>query len=159
MPATELMHTKSGIGARLEQRQKVPKNAKTYEVRSVSSNDAPLGGRTGSVPSNKNSGWQSSPPAVSQAHHSEAGAIFFAAVIVLAAGLLLSVFMPMPATDTQILQLPVTADPAARVWVHTRTGQYYCKDTAEFGKLEPGKVMSQHDAQAAYFRAAAGVCQ
>ncbi|HXE90750.1 MAG TPA: PilZ domain-containing protein [Terriglobales bacterium] len=153
---------KSGIGARIEQRKKVPRDSKLYQAGSVSSSDAPLGGlekamvSAGKGASHKSGVRQASPSAMTQVHHSEAGVMFFAALVVLAAGLLFSVFAP-PAPKT--VQSEVVADPDAKVWVHTRTGQYYCEGTPEFGKLEPGKTMSQHDAQAAYYRAAAGVCQ
>ncbi|HSA92770.1 MAG TPA: PilZ domain-containing protein [Terriglobales bacterium] len=151
---------KAGIGARIEQRKKVPKESKLYQVESVSPSDAPLGGMVkGMSRSSKSSGRQATPaPPVSQAHHSEAGLLFFAALMVLAAGLLFSVFMPTPSAN-QTVQLAVEADPKAKVWVHTRTGQYYCQDTPEYGKLDPGKTMNQHDARAAYYRPAAGVCQ
>ena len=48
--------------------------------------------------------------------------------------------------------------PGARVWVHTRSGQYYCAGSPDYER-GTGKFMTQADAQLAYYRPAGDVCK
>jgi serine/threonine protein kinase len=46
-------------------------------------------------------------------------------------------------------------NPAAKVWVNTRTGTYHCPETTWYGKTKEGIYMTQKDAQAKGYRPAA----
>ncbi len=47
-----------------------------------------------------------------------------------------------------------SGNPDATVWVHTRTGTYYCKDSEYYGRVFPGRYTSQREAQNDYHRPA-----
>lgn len=49
--------------------------------------------------------------------------------------------------------------PNIAVWVNTRSGLYYCQDSPEYEKIEPGVHMKQNDAlQKGYQPALHGIC-
>ena len=83
----------------------------------------------------------------------EAAAPFLAVLALLVVALLYAAFFP--AKQIVIADKP---DPGARVWVHTRSGQYYCAGSLDYEK-GTGKFMTQADAQLAYYRPAGDVCK
>jgi hypothetical protein len=155
---------KSGIGARITQYAKVPKTPKLAPGATQASQEETAGQPADNIASklvampegagNKSQA-EVAAPSVSPYRAAEAAAPFFALVGVLVLGLLYAAWFP--AKEAVVLK-PV-ADPDARVWVYSRTGQYYCPGSAEYEKLEPGKLMSQAHAQNAYYRPAGEVCQ
>jgi hypothetical protein len=48
------------------------------------------------------------------------------------------------------------ANPAAHVWVDLAFGLYYCSDSAVYGRLSPGRNMTQAQAKELSFRPALG---
>jgi len=49
--------------------------------------------------------------------------------------------------------------PNTVVWVNTRSGLYYCRDSGEYGKIQPGTQMKQNEAlQKGYQPALRSVC-
>jgi len=62
--------------------------------------------------------------------------------------------VPLPQTQT------VSAATTVRVWVHKKTGLYYCPDSRAYGKFKPGAYMTQEKAlESAYRPAAQEPCQ
>jgi hypothetical protein len=57
--------------------------------------------------------------------------------------------------DTLKRQL-TSGNPNAQVWVHIKSGLYYCKEDLSYGNLTPGKYMNQRAAQLDYHRPATG---
>ena len=52
----------------------------------------------------------------------------------------------MPGADDNG-KAPLTRDQAyLRVWISTRAGYYYCSGSPDFGKAQPGAVMTQGEA-------------
>ena len=84
-----------------------------------------------------------------------AGLAAAAAVVLLALIVVLTlahygVFSPKPAGNVY-----ANGNPAAKVWVNTRTGTYHCSGTTWYGKTKEGVYMTQKAAQAKSYRPAA----
>ncbi|HXE91483.1 MAG TPA: hypothetical protein VNK82_11015 [Terriglobales bacterium] len=59
--------------------------------------------------------------------------------------------------EPDLLQRQLTAgNPNAQVWVHMKSGLYYCKDDRDYGNLHPGRYTNQREAQLNYNRPATG---
>ncbi|MGH9509247.1 MAG: PilZ domain-containing protein [Terriglobales bacterium] len=152
---------KSGVGARIDQYHKVPKSSGTANIRtrpSMKDGGSKSAGRsTRKIPSmsdvmgSKTQEVQQS--SASPYRSAEAAAPFFAVLALLVVGLVYAAMFP--AKQIVVEKKP---DPEARVWVHTRSGQYYCPGSLEYEK-GTGKLMSQADAQLAYYRPAGEVCK
>ena len=82
---------------------------------------------------------------------SQIGAIFLGIVL----ALMLANWIFQKGPDTLKPQL-TSGNPNAQVWVHTKSGLYYCKDDQSYGTLYPGKYMNQRAAQLDYHRPATG---
>ncbi|MGH9556110.1 MAG: hypothetical protein ACRD2Y_09850, partial [Terriglobales bacterium] len=157
----ETLGGKSGVGARIDQYHKVPKTSGTANIRTQPRNkdmgSEPTGASTRKIPSmpdvmgNKTQEVQQ--PSASPYRSAEAAAPFFAVLALLVVGLLYAAFFP-----AKQVVVEAKPDPGAKVWVHTRSGQYYCPGSAEYEKGS-GKIMSQADAQLAYYRPAGEVCK
>lgn len=63
-----------------------------------------------------------------------------------------------PATPVTAPAAPVpkAGQPAAQVWVNTRSGVYHASASRYYGKTKEGKFMTEADALAAGFHAAPG---
>lgn len=57
----------------------------------------------------------------------------------------------VPLQDTETVKAATTV----RVWVHKKTGLYYCPDSTVYGKFEPGVYMTQEKALENGYRPAA----
>ena len=54
----------------------------------------------------------------------------------------------------------VTAATTVKVWVHKKTGLYFCPDSKPYGKAKPGVYMTQEKALGRGYRPAGGdLCQ
>jgi len=152
---------KSGVGARIDHYHKVPRKSATVDLGSEPSlkDDAgePAGSRSRKMPSfpdvmgNKTQEVRTS--SASPYRSAEAAAPFMAVLALLVVALLYAAFFP-----AKQIVIPDKPDPGARVWVHTRSGQYYCAGSPDYEK-GTGKFMTQADAQLAYFRPAGDVCK
>jgi len=77
----------------------------------------------------------------------------------------LLVFIFMLAFNPGIVRrlMPATAEVAAdtrgdlKVWVNKRSGFYYCPSSHAYGRLKPGKFMTQENALQTGFRSAPNV--
>ncbi len=153
---------KSGVGARIEAYHKVPKATGTANIRTEPSRKAAAAGESVGSQSRKmpsfpdvmgNKTQEVRTSSASPYRSAEAAAPFFAVLALLVVGLLYAAFFP--AKQMVVEEKP---DPDARVWVHTRSGQYYCAESPDYEKGS-GKFMSQADAQLAYYRPAGEVCK
>lgn len=150
---------KSGVGARITGYHKVPKRASTHTEPGANSVGLEPMGRTRlrmagppEVKGNKSHGIQTT--SASPFRSEEAAVPFLAVLALLVVGLLYAAWFP--AKTAVVVSQP---DPEAKVWVHTRSSQYYCPGSAEYEKAMPGKLMTQADAQLAYYRPAGAVCE
>ena len=156
---------KAGVGAKITQYSKVPKTPKMAKgATSASLRNSGRGESANSLTSMLPSMPESvggkaqemaASPSVSPYRSAEAAVPFFAVLAMLVIGLLYAAWFP----SKQAVVVQIKTDPDARVWVYTRTGQYYCPGAAEYEKLEPGKFMSQAAAQNAYYRPAGDTCK
>jgi hypothetical protein len=55
----------------------------------------------------------------------------------------------------QFKEQTVSAATNVKVWTYKKTGWYYCPDSRFYGKLKPGKYMTQDDALERGYRPAA----
>ena len=55
----------------------------------------------------------------------------------------------------QFKEPTVSAATIVKVWTYKKTGWYYCPDSRFYGKLKPGKYMTQDDALERGYRPAA----
>jgi len=46
----------------------------------------------------------------------------------------------------QLGATPVVKEQDADVWINTRSGFYYCRDSNAYGKLQPGKYLREREA-------------
>lgn len=155
---------KAGVGAKIIQYSKVPKTPKIAQGASeASAKGSGLDSgrsRTSKLPSfsemvGAKTQAVAASPSMSPYRSAEAAVPLVAVIALLAIGLLYAAWFP----SEQAVVVEVKADPDAKVWVYTRTGQYYCPGSVEYQKLEPGKFMSQADAQLAYYRPAGETCK
>ncbi len=156
---------KAGVGARILQYSKIAKTPKIAKgVTSASLKESGGGESAGNVTSmlpgmseigGSKTQEVAASPSVSPYRAAEAAVPLVAVLAMLVVGLLYAAWFPSkPAVIVE-----VKADPEARVWVYSRTGQYYCPGAAEYEKLEPGRFMSQASAQHAYYRPAGETCK
>lgn len=152
---------KSGVGARITAYHKVPKASATANIRTEPSKKDGGGASAGSTSrkmpafsdgiGNKTHEVQQS--SASPYRSAEAAVPFLAVLALLVIGLLYAVSFP-----AKPIVVEAKPDPEARVWVNTRSRQYYCVGSADYEK-GTGKFMSQADAQLAYYRPAGEVCR
>lgn len=150
---------KAGVGARITHYHKVPKSVgPRTEPSAKAVGSGPMRGvklRMAGPPEVKGNKSHTVQTTSASPFRSEEAAVPFLAVLaLLVAGLLYAAWFP---AKTAVF-VP-KADPEAKVWVHTRSSQYYCPGSAEYEKAMPGKLMTQADAQLAYYRPAGEVCK
>jgi hypothetical protein len=94
---------------------------------------------------------------IKKQYRSKTGLASQIAAIVLGIVLALAVANWFFSKPPDTLQRQLTAgNPNAQVWVHTKSGLYYCKEDKDYANLHPGRYMNQREAQLNYNRPATG---
>ncbi len=156
---------KAGVGAKILQYSKVPKTPKMAKGATAASlkgsgtgdSTAGMTSKLPSIPEMVGAKTQgvATTNSASPFRTAEAAAPLVAVLALLVLGLLYAAWFP----NHDAVAVVPNADPDAKVWVYTRTGQYYCPGSADYEKLEPGRFMSQAAAQHAYYRPAGETCK
>jgi hypothetical protein len=81
-------------------------------------------------------------------HRAYENALFIGSLILLAYLITFPIHERWSGADTlaQFKEQTVSAATVVKVWTYKKTGWYYCPDSKLYGRLKPGKYMTQDDA-------------